>query len=989
MSENNNKKRSKKEKKLNFAKALKIFFIAILMIGIISGGAVVGMVLSILKDAPDIDPTEVNASLEHTSYIYDIEGNLLEKVEAAEFRTFVELNQMPQHLKNAFIAIEDERFYDHHGVDPKGILSAALENIKAGRTVRGASTITQQLVKNVYLTNDKKLSRKITEAYLALQMERVLHKDQILEAYLNRNFFGQNAYGVQEAAQTYFSKDVEDLTIAESALFAGVVKSTNQFQPYLRVKPENFDSNTQYQVGEADILGERYILVYNEESVNRQKIVLKKMLDLEMISKAEYDEALAEDIKANLKPGQKKMTDITSYFSDYVKSQTIEALMTKLGYTKEQAEETLFSGGLKIYSTIDVNLQKELENVYENFTEILVGNPANIRGPVLIDWRLNNAGNIIDEKGKTIFYRQNNLLNDNFNLLIENGTYQIQENGDIVINNNKLTLYPTHIDIADYYRIDDRKNLVTHTVGSIVIPEDEFAIGENKELIIKKQYLDKTEGFYSVDENNNLIISEKYFYRSPDGIVQPQSATVVLDYRTGHIKAIVGGRDVDGNRILNRATNSQRQPGSVIKPLSVYLPALDNGYTAASAIDDIPYTKGSWTPRNWYSGYRGIQSLRKSVEQSVNVNSVKTLEDIGINTSMSYLAKMGIIDNENPERDSFVSSAESKSANDENLSALALGGMTKGLTPLEVTAAFGTIANDGVFVEPVAFTKIIDKNGNLLIDNTPKETTVVSPQTAYIMKDILRTTVTNGLASRARMSNMVTAGKTGTTQNQADIWFVGFTPYYVSGVWIGNDSPKITLTQSSGTAAQLWQHIMTRVHDGLEGVNSFNKPEGIVSANVCSQSGLLATSLCTRDPRGVVVSEIFAQGTVPKQYCDVHVEMSIDSSTGKIANEYCPVDLIESRVFIQRTPPYVPSEHGGITPSDFQYNAPTSVCTEHNEFSEIIDEDDEDDEDFIDEDYEDEDYNDNDIIPSDPIEDDEDDEDDNDGGNRGRRRRNY
>ena len=967
MSENNNKKTNKKQRKITISKALKIFIIILLMLVVVSGGAVAGMVLSIIKDAPEIDPTEVNASLNHTSFIYDNDGKLLEKIEAAEFRTFVSLNKMPQHLIDAFISIEDERFYEHHGVDPRGIVSSALENIKAGKIVRGASTITQQLVKNVTDMKEKKMSRKITEAYLALQMERVLHKDQILEAYLNRNFFGQNAYGVQEAAQTYFSKDVGDLTIAESALLAGVVKSTNQFQPYIRVRPEDFDSTKHYQVGEVDILGERYILVFNEESIARQKLVLKKMYDLEKITEAEYNEALKEDIKTSLKPGQKKMTDITSYFSDYVKSEVMEALVEKLGYSKEKAEEALFTGGLKIYSTINVEMQKQLEDVYDNFTEILVGNTDKVRGPVLIDWRLNKAGNIIDESGNTIYYHQDNLLNEDSNLVIENGTYNINDNGDIIINNKKLTIYPKHIDIADYYRIDDRKNLVTHTVGSIVIPEDEFKLGENRELIITKKYLNKTKEFYNIDQNNNLIINEKYFYRAKDGIVQPQSASVIIDYRTGHIKAVVGGRDIDGNRILNRATNSQRQPGSVIKPISVYLPALDNGFTAASAIDDIPYyVNGKLWPKNWYTGYRGIHTLRKSVEQSVNVNSVKTLEAIGIRTSMSYLEKMGIINNENPEKDNFVTSLENKNTNDENLSALALGGMTKGLTPLEVTAAYGAIANDGVFVEPIAFTKVLDKDGNLLIDNTPKESIVVSPQIAYIMKDILRTTITDGFAGRAKLSNMVVAGKTGTTQYQADIWFVGFTPYYVSGVWIGNDSPKITLTKNSSTAAQLWQHIMTRAHEGLESITSFPRPEGIATANICTQSGLLPTPLCTHDPRGTVRTEIFAQGTVPKSHCDAHVEVSIDTTTGKIANEYCPNENIETKVFIQRTPPYLPSENSGITPSDFQYNSPTEICDEHNEFT-VIEEPEED----YDADYDSNDdlnHDFEDIIPLDPIE---------------------
>ena len=934
MTENNNRdKKKKKIQKLNFAKGFKIFIIALLIILIISGGAMAGIVISIIKDAPEIDPTLINSALDQTSFIYDNQGNLIEKVEAAEFRTFVGLDEMPQHLIDAFIAIEDERFNEHHGIDPKGIVGSMLENLKAGGIVRGASTITQQLVKNVYLTPDKLWTRKIQEAYLALQLERVLHKDQILEAYLNRNFFGQNAYGVQEAAQTYFSKDVGELTIAESALLAGVIKSTNSYQPFIRVRPDDYDGNTQFKVGEADILGQRYILVFNENSVDRQKLVLNKMLELGKINESEYNQALAVDMKTALKPGQKKMTDITSYFTDYVKTETINALVEKLGYTKEEAEEELFTGGLQIYSTIDVNLQRTLENVYENFIEILVGNTEKIKGPVLVDWSVNKAGNVIDENGGLVYYKQENLLNEEFDLVIENGTYEVQENENLTIKNNKLTIYPKHIDIADYYSIDDKKNLVAHTVGSIIIPEGEFSIGENKELIISKAYLDKNNDFYSIDKNSNLIINESYFYRDIDGIVQPQSASVVIDYRTGHIKAIVGGRDIDGNRILNRATDSQRQPGSAIKPIAVYLPALDNGFTAASAIDDIPYSNpgSSWNPRNWYSGFKGMHTLRKSVEQSVNINSIKTLESIGIKTSMSYLEKMGIIDSENPESDSIVTSAENRVTNDENLSALALGGMTKGLTPLELTAAYGAIANDGIYIEPIAFTKILDKHGNLLIDNTPKQTTVVSPQIAYIMGDILRTTVSEGLAGRAKLSNMAVAGKTGTTQNRADIWFVGYTPYYVSGIWIGNDSPNITLSKSSSTAAQMWQHINTQIHEGLDSKTSFARPEGIVSANICTQSGLLPTPLCAQDSRHVVKSEIFAQGTVPRQYCDVHVEAIIDTTNGKLANEYCPLENLETRVFIQRTPPYYPSEHNGIEPQDFENNLPTEICDEHDE----------------------------------------------------------
>lgn len=926
--EKNNKK---KQKKVTASKVVKTLLILILILAIIGGGAATGIVLSIIKDAPEIDPSNINSTLDQTSFIYDLDGNMVEKIQAAELRTIVGLNTMPEYLKEAFISIEDERFKDHIGIDPRGIVSALIDNLKSGG-MRGASTITQQLARGLYLDPlDKSLTRKITEMYLALQIERVLSKDQILESYLNRSYFGQNAYGVQEAAQTYFSKDVEDLTLAESALLAGVVKGTNTYQPFYRVKPEDFDSSKHYEVGQTDVLGEKYILVYNQKSVDRQKVVLKKMLDLGKISEEEYNLALNENIKENLKPGEKKTYDITNYFTDYVKTQVVEALVEKLGYTKQQAEDELYTGGLKIYSTINVNLQKKLEDAYSNFTEILVGKTDNIKGPILVDWSLNKAGNVLDDKKNIIFFKKDNLMTDDYHLFIEKGTYELTD-GNLIIRNNKLTPYKKHVDVADFYTIDERKNLVTHTCGSIMPNEDEFEIIDNG-VKFKKNFLDKNNDFYKIDENENLLIDNKFFFVDKNGIVQPQSGTVVMDYRNGHILAIVGGRDVDGTRILNRATASQRQPGSAIKPIAVYLPALDNGYTAASAIDDIPFYNGNgqlW-PKNWYTGYRGMHTLRKSVEQSVNVNAVKTLQSIGIKTSMAYLEKMGIINAAHPEKDNIITSVENRATNDENLSALALGGMTKGLTPLEMTAAYGAIANQGTYIEPIAFTKIVDKNGKVLIDNIPKETVVTSPQVAYIMGDILRTTVSNGLGSRAKLKNMVVAGKTGTTQNQADIWFIGYTPYYVTGTWIGNDSPKITLGKSSSTAAQLWQYINTKIHEDLEGKNSFEKPDGIVSASICTQSGLLASELCTQDPRGVVKTEIFANGTVPTKYCDMHVALEIDATNGKIANEYCPESVVETRIFIQRTPPYNPQDHNGIVPSDYQYNAPTAVCDEHNE----------------------------------------------------------
>lgn len=960
---NINSKNNKKKKK----KGLKIFLLILLMVLVVAVGAVAGMVIAIAKDAPDIDPTNIESLLTQTSFILDENGKIIEKIQSEknEYRTIVKLDKMPKHLQDAFISIEDERFFTHIGIDPKGIIKSAIDNVKAGHIVRGASTITQQLAKNLYLTDEKKFDRKIKEAYLSMQIEKVLTKDQILEAYLNRIYLGQGAYGVQAAAQTYFSKNVDELTIAESALLAGIIKSPSKYSPYQTIKPDDFNSDTQAEIGQIDILGEKYIAIYNDESVTRQKLILDKMKELGKITDIEYEEALKQDIKESLKPGEKKITGISSYFTDFVKYQAINEMVNQLGYTREQAEEELYTGGLKIYSTMNVNMQHKIEEIYDNFTEILVGNPEKIKGPALVSWRLDKSGNILDEYNNTVFYKQENLFDENYNLLIENGTYELQEN-NLIVKNKKLTPYNSNIDIGDYYTIDDKKNLVTHSVGSLTLPGDAFNIGENKEIIISSKFLSDKSDFYKIDENNNLLIKSDYFFRSKDGIVQPQSATVVIDYRTGQIKALVGGRNIKGNKLLNRATSSQRQPGSSIKPIAVYLPALDNGFTAASVIDDVPFYKetGEIWPKNWNKSYAGLTTLRKSVEQSVNVNSVKTLEAIGINTSMEYLARLGIINPDDPESDSFVSRSENQTSNDENLSALGLGGMTKGLTPLEMTAAYGAIANGGTYNEPIAFTKILDKNGNLLLENVPNKNHVVAPEIAYIMSDILRTTVSNGIAGRAQMPNMPVAGKTGTTQDKADIWFVGYTPYYVTGVWIGNDSPKIKLSEGSGKAAQFWKTIMTDIHENLE-TKKFERPENIVSVNVCSQSGKIPAEICSRDPRGSkIITEIFAKGTEPREICDVHVELTVDTTTNKIANEYCPEESVESKVFIMRNPPYNPENHGGIVPKDYIYTAPSESCDVHNQENTI--------DDWLDdllEDNDDEDNNEDTDLPPDDIDD--------------------
>lgn len=924
----NNKYRRKP--RFTLKKLLVITLMTVLISLTLFAGSVGLAFVNILTTAPEIDPYSINSGFEETSLIFDKDKNLLEKVETAEYRTFVKLNKVPQFLKDAFISIEDERFYEHPGVDPKGILSSLYENFKAGGVVRGASTITQQLIKNTFLSNEQTLTRKLKEIYLALNLETKLSKDQILESYLNMISLGQNSYGVQEASRTYFSKNVDEINIAQAALLAGIVKGPNIYQPFYRVSPLKFDEATMRKIGETEILGEKYILVFNTKSVQRQKVILKKMRELGKINQAEYDEAINFDVVASLKPSAKKETEITSYATDYVKNQVVEDLMEKYQITKQKAQERLFTGGLRIYSTIDTKVQKDLDEVNRNFNGILLGDLKRYKAPLLVDRNLDKAGNIVDKDGNLVYYKKENLLTDDGYLFIPKGEFSINANGDLAITSSRILAYKKSTDIQDYYTIDGSKNLLTHRVGGLAVPDAYYLRQARHSLIIKAEFFEKNDKFYKVNETGNLFINPEYFYNNKTGLVQPQSATVIMDYKTGHIVAMIGGRDVKGSRILNRATDTARQPGSSMKPLAVYLPALDNGFTAASPILDIPMitADGKVWPNNVYTGFKGITTLRESLIYSINVSSARTLKKIGIPTSIKYLKKLGIINEENPSKDNFVQSSENKTHNDENLASLALGGMTKGVSPLDMTAAYSAIANDGVYNEPIIYTKVLDKDGNVVLEKEAKQRSVVSPQIAYVMKDILRSTAYEHTGKNAIIKGQASAGKTGTTDYNADFWFVGFTNYYTAATWMGNDSPKITITQNSWLAAKLWGHIMTKIHQDKESKPQFAQPDGIVKAYVCTKSGKKPNQFCSSDPRGVVREEIFAKGTEPTETCKVHVALEVNSSNNKLATEFTPEELKITKVFTALNPAYKPSEHNGILPKDYSYYPPVQSDTQ-------------------------------------------------------------
>ena len=554
-----------------------------------------------------------------SSQIYDINGNEIANVHASENRVPVKINQIPKDLQNAFIAVEDARFYDHAGIDPKGILRAIWSNITNRGVSEGGSTITQQLAKNAYLTQERTLQRKIQEVFLALQLERQYTKQEILELYLNQIYFGQGAYGVQAAAQTYFGKNVEDLDLNECAMLAGIPKSPNYYSP--------FNNLTAAQERKATVLDQMEKYDYINESTAKK--VKNEKLPL-------------------IAPVKKTNNETASYFIDYVTQQLID----------KYGADAVYKDGLKIYTTLDMDMQKAAEEAMQQL--------------------------------------------------------------------------PT----------------------------------------------------YRTDEN---------------GVKQPQGALVAIDPHTGYIKAMVGGR---GSDQFNRATMAERQPGSAFKPF-VFAAALESKFTPSTTIENTPLTIGDWSPQNYDRSFSGMVSLSKVAEQSLNVPTVRIAQKLGIDKPIYYAQEMGI--------STFVLEG---AQNDRNLST-ALGGLTKGVTPLELTSAYGTFANSGVHVSPLAIIKVLNRSGKVIEQAAPSKKTVLSENTASELTGMLQGVIAHGTGTAANIGRPA-AGKTGTTSDYRDAWFVGYTPDIVVGVWIGcDDNSSLHNMTGAQDPATIWKHFMQKTMKGI------------------------------------------------------------------------------------------------------------------------------------------------------------------------------
>ena len=775
----------------------KIVVCVCVVLGVCGMCAGIGLYMGIIATAPDISGVDVSPAGFSTT-VYDAEGNQTTKLIAENSnRIYVTLDKIPLHLQNAFIAIEDERFRQHNGIDIQGIMRAGVKALTSGDLSQGASTITQQLLKNNVFTSwtdesskIEKFRRKFQEQYCAVQLEKQMDKDTILENYLNTINLGQGTLGVQAASNRYFGKPASQLTISEAAVIASITQNPTKWNP----------------------------ITHPENNVKRREEVLVKMRDQGYITNQEFAEAMSDDVYARIKTVDETVekNSIYTYFVDELTEQVIQDLQDVCGYNYTQAYNAMYSGGLSIFTTQDPKIQKICDEEFAN--------PENY--PENVKYFLKYEVTYTDANGEPV-----NFSTQNFESYFKNKEGNSSFNS--IFNSQE---------------------------------EAEAAIEEFKASVEKP-------GYTFVVENKSLA-------------PQPQASITVMDQTNGSVLAIVGGRGTKAASLtLNRATDTKRQPGSCFKVLAAYAPALDaGGYTLATTHVDEPYNYADGRPvNNWYEGYKGVCSVRYGIEQSLNIVTVKALTDITPRVGFDALLNYGFttLIEKRTEWDGSVSSDITQ--------ALALGGVTDGVTNLELTAAYATIANKGTYIKPMLYTKIIDHDGNTLLENTMKTRKVLKDTTAYLLTDAMEDVVTKGTGARVNFGNMAIAGKTGTTSSNVDVWFAGYTPYYTASAWAGYDNNVHMGSSETNTAKNLWKACMGRIHEGLE-YKAFSRPEGIVTATVCNKSGKLAVpGFCDAD--GSSYTEYFAEGTVPTETCDHHILGTICGATGLRCSDTCPYSV--------------------------------------------------------------------------------------------------
>lgn len=796
----------------------------------------IGFVRGAIDAAPSLDILDVQPQ-GYASQIYDADGNLMQTlVMEGSNREEVCFDQLPDDLVNAFIAIEDSRFYEHNGIDLKGILRAAYVGITSGRFSEGASTITQQLIKNNVLQGGyetsmaDKLRRKIQEQFLAVKLEDQLDsKETILEYYLNTINLGGNCLGVQTAAHRYFGKNVWELTLSECTVLAATTSNPSRYNP----------------------------LTHPKENAVRRKIVLEKMYEQNFITYDQKNDALDDDVYSRIQTVDNATSGSTvfSYFTDAVYNQVCDDLQSKLGYSASQSYKLLYSGGLQIYSTMDPSIQAIVDEEINN-----ADNYISSTGSRLLEYSLNYALTVCHADGSESTYTENDLIN--------------------------------------YFQ------------------------SEKKQATFANIYASKEDIYRSVREfKASLLISgDSVTNETITPILEPQESVVVMNQSNGHVAAISGGRgEKEGSLTLNRALHCHRQPGSASMIISTFAPAIDScGATLASTYYDAPYSSGNQQVLNWWGNpYLGYNNIRQAITYSMNVIGARCLTSlVSDSTAYDYLELFGLGDASGQEISFSLANTNSSYT----------------VTNEMLTAAFASIANDGIYQKPTYYTKVLDRQGNILLESVPSQTRIIKSSSAALLTSAMEDVISSdssyyyqyGITPTGKLcqvDSMTLAGKSGTTTSGSDIWFIGYSPYYTCGIWSGYDDSKVL---STGTEYHktIWQKIMARIHTDLDN-KDFVFTDELESAKICSKSGLLAVDgVCnSSSSNACVYTEYFAPGTAPTSYCDRHYALRICTESGKSATKYCPGDSVVQRVYLHIDD----SDLSSGTTTDSDYLAPSNL----------------------------------------------------------------
>ncbi len=884
-------------------------------------GLVASVLVGILFSLPETDLSNLSSTYYQTSNIYDESGNLLENIESEEFRTIIPLKDMPKNLQDAFISIEDKRFYQHRGLDPRGIASSLRDNIRAGSAVRGGSTITQQLARNVFLTQEKSLDRKIKEAYLSLKLESQLSKDQILEAYLNRINLGQGAYGVQGASQTYFSKNAQDLTLAQAALLAGIVKSPRDYSPILRV-PVSQEVDRPI-LGQQEIAGQDYNLYINPKSLDRQKIVLAELYRQGKISKKDYEDALKEDVLASLLPLEKKHHNMSSYAMDLIKAQASEILANTYHISLEEAEHKLFTGGYEIETSLDLKLQGKMERFYKNFLENYLLQASYRKGARLLNFTTNDQGHVLDQEGKILYLAKENLLDSSGQFYLTHDKC-LQDQDSLSLPAEYFNIQGNRVYFKPFYSLENHV-LTSYDYGQWQVDQDFKVLGDR--LILSKKFLTDHPDFM-VEGEEGYHFSSNYYSPGP-ATIQPQVSNIVIDNSTGYIRSIIGGLDVEskGAKLLNRATMSPRIPGTVIIPFNAYLTALENGKKPASIYDDaLEENNGNFWPENPSGRYYGLETLRKNLEHNSYTVPVKMVKDLGFDKVLETLAKLGIYQKNHPEKDTFIQAHEA-ALNDMTLDSLALGNMRQGATCYQLSTGYYALANGGTYKKPTIIKTIKDQSGRIIYQSKNRKIhQLCSKETAAVLTDFLRTNAIRGQASGVTASDNALAAIYGENKFQSDQWLFGYTPHYTIGTWMGCDLPKVSLNSNKEVIFDLWSQVASISHRPLDPIEKFPLPKDLQMVNICEKSGLLASSKTEKARANY--DELFKVGEEPTTYDTKHKTYKVCRLSGKRITKFCPYDTIILKSFYQRENPYLDKELPPILPLDME-NIDDDYCPIH------------------------------------------------------------